>query len=438
MSETTTKSGFKLLTESSTPAVVGKAWWNESLQLAKGGDVRRVMIGVVGAFVAMQVVSGVCGVVGMGMNALSSGGGDSTQRSRQRALAMQQQHGWTFGAADEAFALQFAGERNAPGSLRDVVARMPAALAPRNPALAPSYVPTLFQAATATPTAPTSADLRGGNTETALADVLPVINSPAMQAASTDARWLKELLGKQWSDVAVVVDLAGAASVAFAAEVADRFDPVFCFDNWPHPRGVVPAHETLAAAATLTPVFEALKTARTGQEPPMFVLDRNRLSPYVDQENTFDNRSLARLPSAETLTRLGIKHVFYIAPNVSNPVDLDDVNADLVAWAAAGLDVRTIDFSEWYSVDADADVLFAQRYNLYTAKPKTPPPDQTPASSWRPQPRQTAFARTGTEHTVPVGFGEVPVVVAASGAVLGAVLYRSGTWNRTTSYSGGG
>ena len=426
---------FRLLTESNSPTVVGKAWWNESLQLAKGGDGRRVIIGVVGAFVGLQVVSGVCGVVGLAMADGGSSSGADTRTEKQRALAMQQQHGWTFGSADEARAMAFPGAVGGNSELRGRLPQLAADLAPKGPAWLPSYVPTLFQSTTATPTARTSEEVQSGGF-VPLADVIVPIKTAAMDFAGTDGRWLKQLLGTQSGDCAVVVDLAGPASVAFAAEIADKFDPVFCFDNWPHPRGVVRAHETLAAAATLQPVFDQKKAARTGKEPPAFVLDRTRLTSYVDEASTFDNRSMARLPSAETLTKQGIKHVFYIAPAGSTPVELDDVNSDLVAWAAAGIDVRTIDFNDWYAVTDDADGVFALRYGLFTSKSPATPVSPTASSSWRPAARSTSFAMAGGPHIVPAGFGEVPVVVSvAQGVVLGSLLYRSGSWNRASSSS---
>ena len=437
-----TNGAFRLLTESNTPTVVGKAWWNESLQLAKGGDGRRVIIGVVGAFVGLQVVSGVCGVVGAVMSDGDSSSGSDTRTEHQRALAMQQQHGWTFGSADEARAMAFPGAIGGNAELRGRVPQLAADLAPKGPAWLPSYVPTLFQSTTATPTAASSEEVKAGSF-VPLADVIVPIKTPAMDVATTDGRWLKQLLGTQSGNVAVVIDLAGPASVAFAAEIADKFDPVFCFDNWPHPRGVVRSHETLAAAATLQPVLDQKKAARTGKEPPAFVLDRTRLTAYVDEASTFDNRSVARLPSADALVRAGIKHVLYIAPAGSTPIDLDDVNGDLVGWAVAGLDVRTVDFSDWYQVRGNPDAIFALRYGLFTSQPPVGPVAPTPASSWTPVARSTSFAVAGSPaHVVPAGFGTVPVVVSvAQGVVLGALLYRSGSWNRASSSSwsfGGG
>ncbi len=441
MNTPATNGAFRLLSETNTPSVVGKAWWNESLQLATGGDGRRVIIGVIGAFVGLQVVSGVCGVVGAIAN--SGGSSDATTRTeKQRALAMQQQHGWTFGSAAEARSMAFAGVVGGNAELRGRLPQLAADLAPKGPAWLPSYVPTLFQSATATPTARSTEEVQAGSF-VALADVIVPVKTPAMDAAATDGRWLKQLLGTQSGNVAVVVDLAGPASVAFAAEVADLFDPVFCFDNWPHPRGVVRAHETLAAAATLQPVFTQKAALRTGKEPPIFVLDRTRLAPYVDEASTFDNRSMARLPGADVLLRAGVKHVVYIAPAGSTPVDLDDVNGDLVGWAAAGLDVRTVDFHDWYDGSDGSDAVFAMRYGLFTSKAPTTPVSPTTASSWAPTARNTSFAVAGSPtHKVPAGFGEVPVVVSiAQGVVLGSLLYRSGSWNRASSSSwsfGGG
>src|SRR5689334_23419108 len=53
-------------------------------------------------------------------------------------------------------------------------------------------------------------------------------------------------------------------------------------DNWPHPKGVVPAHQTLAAAAYFQPLFA--KRAGVGS-PPMLVLDRRRLAAYTDDRS---------------------------------------------------------------------------------------------------------------------------------------------------------
>lgn len=421
-------SGFRLLTEANTPTVIGKAWWSQSLQLSREGDVRRLLIGGAAAFVGLQMVGGVCAVAG----AIFDGDGGSNpdvRREKRDALALQQQYGWNFGAVGESGVMPFEGGHS--GVLdKASVERLAVALAPKNPALMPLYVPTLFQSVTARPTNQAHEEARNSGF-VSLADVLTPMTTPAMGQAMSEATLFKTLLGDSFAGTAVVVDLDGPASVAFAAELSNRFDPVFCFDNWPHPRGVVRAHETLAAAGTLLPTFEQNAALRPANAPPVFVLDRRRLSPYVDEENTFDNRSIARLPGADALKRLGIVRVFYIAPDIATVIDLDDVNEDLVAWAAAGIAVRTIDFDDWRGINTDtADATFAAQYGVPPPAGASPTP--TRASAWRPASRTSAFVA----HTRPPVFGQVPVVVdIAAGAVLGSVLYRSGSWNRVSSSS---
>jgi hypothetical protein len=425
-------SGFRLLAEANTPTVIGKAWWSQSLQLSRAGDVRRLLIGGAAAFVGLQMVGGVCAVAGAIVNGGSDDGASNpdVRREKRDALALQRQYGWNFGAVGESATMPFEGGHT--GLIdRASIERLAVALAPKNPSLMPLYVPTLFQAITARPTNQTHEEARNTGF-VSLADVLTPMTTPAMGQAMSEATLLKTLLGDSFEHTAVVVDLDGPASVAFAAELSNRFDPVFCFDNWPHPRGVVRAHETLAAAATLLPTFEQNAVLRPQNAPPVFVLDRRRLTPYVDEENTFDNRSVARLPGADVLMRLGIKRVFYIAPDGASVVDLDDVNEDLVVWhAAAGIPVRTVDFDDWRGINTEtAAATFAAQYGVPPPAGASPTP--TRASSWTPASRTSPYVA----HSRPPVFGQVPVVVdIAAGAVLGSVLYRSGSWNRVSSSS---
>ena len=91
----------------------------------------------------------------------------------------------------------------------------------------------------------------------------------------------------------------GPLSVALAAALAPRFCPVFTFDNWPHPLGVVPSHLTLGACLYYLPLFRRrAPMTRPQPAPPLFVLDANRLNPYRDQPDQFDNRYVAPVPSA--------------------------------------------------------------------------------------------------------------------------------------------
>ena len=93
--------------------------------------------------------------------------------------------------------------------------------------------------------------------------------------------------------------------MALAAALAARFCPVFTFDNWPHPLGVVPSHLTLGACLYYLPLFLEAAQTRPQPAPPLFVLDANRLDPYRDQPDQFDNRYVAPVPSAAAPARRG-------------------------------------------------------------------------------------------------------------------------------------
>ena len=73
---------------------------------------------------------------------------------------------------------------------------------------------------------------------------------------------------------------------------------------------VVPSHLTLAAALYFAPLLEDLK--HSGPRPPVFVLDSNRLAPYIDAADDFDNRYIVELPDAQAFGRLGIRYLLYV------------------------------------------------------------------------------------------------------------------------------
>ena len=430
-------SKFRLLTEVNTPTVVGKSWWNKALKLSRGGDARRNAMFIIGAGAAFMVLPPLASAV--------FGDDDddevSTTTLRKSALDLQRQNGWSFGVADEARTLQFVGSVADP-TFRQRFSRLTSDLAPSNPRHQSMFVPTLFQSLSESPPSAPSTEDAVHTGFVPLADVIQPVQTVAMANAAVDAKWLRSAFNARTGGFAVIVDLPGPEAVAFAAELADTFDPVFLFDNWPHPRGVVPAHMTLAAAVALQDRFAQAKLTRPTSAPPLFVLDRNRLAPYTDEANQFDNRSLARLPGAAGLQAIGVNRVLYVAPFNGRVIDSDDVNEDLLFYGASGLDVRAVQLADYYlagSADAAAD-LFASRYGL----PQTPPPPPaapTLSSLWVPTPRASAFsggqqASMAPSHPRPAGFGEVPVVInAASGLMMGALLYRAGSWNQRSGSS---
>jgi hypothetical protein len=142
-------------------------------------------------------------------------------------------------------------------------------------------------------------------------------------------------------DTAVIIDAPGPEAAAAGAALAAEFDPVFMFDNWPHKRGVVPSHLTLAATLYFAPMLDDLKAAPSAHRPPVFILDSNRLAPYFDAADEFDNRYTIEMPEADAFRKLGIRHLLYVTGQV-RPTELDDLNDDFVALASHGVDVKLL------------------------------------------------------------------------------------------------
>jgi hypothetical protein len=185
---------------------------------------------------------------------------------------------------------------------------------------------------------------------------------------------------------AVLVDLPGPESVAFAAGLAERFEPVFTHDNWPHPLGVVPAHLTLAAVVYYQSVFKQLAQRSRPPVPPVFVLDRQRLAPYTDPYSQFDNRYVARMPTANQFRELGIQHVLYIVPGGNTPAqELDDLNEDFLAWRAAGLDVKLVAASDFRPDPTEPPLPATSTSQPPTTDGGTPAPTVASTSSSTPR-----------------------------------------------------
>jgi hypothetical protein len=252
---------------------------------------------------------------------------------RRDALEMQRTEGWDFGADGDEIALEDDAESFDPG-LFDTLA---ADLRPRQARWRPFYIPTLFAAAASDPTS-------GDNTP--LREVLHPIDTPSMNEAYHQGRAIGAIMAQAPAGRLVLVDVQGPEAVALATGMSRDAEPVFLFDNWPHPRGVVPSHRTLAATAHHRDELVRNADTRSGAAPAVCVLDRARLSPYVDDSGAFDNRYMARVPPAEKLKALGIVQVLYVVDTPDTP-DSDDLNADFVAYEADGIEVRKVARSDF-------------------------------------------------------------------------------------------
>lgn len=436
------------------PGIVGARWWHKGLADApKDASRRNAILAALGAV-------GLVGVAAAIAVAADGCSDDETAVQRKRALDMQRTFGWSFGAAQES--VTFDGESKKPFD-RAALARMSTDLRPADEGARAYYVPALFESPSAVPTLVAEGDPAS---ITPLGNVLRPIFTPAMDRAYRSGKALASLLlaartdSGLGRDIAVIVDLDGPESVAFAAGAAEAFDPVFTFDNWPHPRGVVKAHLTLAAAAYYQPLFAR---SYLGPRATMFVLDRQRLSPYSDDATQFDNRHVARLPSADALLDRGVRHVLVVVPTERDTTESDDLNDDFVAFRSRRLSVGLMaanvfaadpaeskpanETEDWppyyYGGRAASHGWFWNDYpwglppGPAPVEPSAPRPGKLYVPTQRATPFSSGSASSGVS-PIPDGFGTVPVVVAlGTGVILGAALSRSGSWNRASGGYGG-
>lgn len=350
------------------PELIGARWWHESMALA---DVsRRKLLQNLGLLVV--AADGVGGIGYAIWRAFAR-----TERITGPSIDIQRDRGWNLGAGS--IDIPFAQETDARGNAdwRKNVDRLAHELSPHNTPVVPYYVPTLFGSLSE----PANESLR---------NAMRPMRSPPMDAAEGVGRALMSILrDRAAKNLAVIVDLSGPESVAFAAGACALLDTVFVFDNWPHPLGVVPSQQTLAATINYFPTFRETSPDRTADAPPLFILDRNRLNPYGGSANQFDNRYVARLPPVAGFKTLGIQHVLYITPD-AKAIELDDLNADFVALASAGIEIMTLAVTDppaWSSVRTHQPVTRSTIFNGVGPEKKVPndfaiasvdvPPDST-------------------------------------------------------------
>lgn len=426
------------------PAIVGARWWNNAVLAAPNAGRREALMALaVGGGVLAAVMGGL--FVAGAVAAVASSGSDEDDVAKD-SLEMQRRYGWSFGSNAEK--LTFDGIVTTPFD-RSTLPSLPSDLAPAQASLKPYYQPALFQSALESPK---EADPTSTAPTAPLKDALTPIFTPAMETAYARGKALASLFEGVPQDTAVIVDLPGPESVAFAAGMAERFDPVFTFDNWPHPRGVVPAHLTLAAACYYRPLFVRVAASRKAPAAPVFVLDRDRLAAYTEDSEKFDNRYLAKLPSGEALRALGVKQVLYVASGADTgqpPQELDDLNVELIAYEGAALDVKTAlaaDFqgqggaSHYYGGSEETHLSFWDNYAWHSL-PKKPGARAAVGVSkgfaYQPSARSTLFgAASAPAPARPSGFGAVWITTSrSSGQVVRCNFGRSGSWSRS---SGGG
>lgn len=395
--------------------------------------------------------------LGIGVAALAALAGCSSEEVKELdALEAQKQGGWDVGDTNDQ--LVFIGATTQDSKRSDgwkaylQPAKMLEAIRPKNSAYAAWQMPTLFQALEQ----PTLASqMRPVATEETI-DVHG--RARALGSLVTSVEDPKETL--------LVIDVPGPYASAAAAGLAAFAEPVFYYDNWPHPKGVVPSHITLGAALFYAQELEEKKKERDeSKAPAALILDSFRIQEDPNQDLFFDNRYFVTLPSADDLKKAGIKRVVYVPLN-ETANESDDLNDAMVEYEEAGLAITQVPLAS-FERDPDAEVAEddptggyyyggSQRHHTYfythyplfiwfpipsygwsratSAPPRTRPP------SYKPRARPTMFssrttgAGRGVGRTKPTGFGRVSTRMDKSGRILGT---RSGSTGRYRSGGGG-
>ncbi|HXU03240.1 MAG TPA: hypothetical protein VN903_19875 [Polyangia bacterium] len=447
------------------PGGEGARWWNQAMDASRAGwlaDPERRNILLKGLLWGGVAVGGIAYFKYLNSHDDDDGGGAIETVD---AIDLQRQTSWDVGDVDRGFTVSDGATKDVADSDRWEMAlaggHLADLFAPPESRLRPFYSRTLFQAP----------DHAAGRS---LHRYIAPIHNAAMDDAYDRGRALAEMfeaVGRP-ADTALVIDLPGPEAVALAAGLADLFSPVFTFDNWPHPRGVVPSHRTLDAALYYLPRFESAADKRGWVSPPAFVLDADRLAHYRDAVADFDNRYVVSLPSFEALTGLGVTHLMYVT--ASDPVqELDDLNGALAAYEVAGLSVRavaTADFQpdqdvalgrigrigrtavpdagvgpsvsrhyRYSGYHTGAHVHFWHDYGWYQTGPvagvrrSVPAPipaAPSRASTYRPAPRATMFANRaiGVGVAKPSMFGRITTRASSGGSSF--YSGRSGSFGR--------
>lgn len=418
--------------------LVGSKWWNESMGSSAPVDERRRQTLFAVGGLALLMFAPVCLCSRCGGGSASS----DEDEKMQKSLELQQNFGWSFGA--EETALVFDGASATPYD-PTTLATLAGAVEPKN-RFRTEHRRTLFDAADASPklTRPANAPVFQP-----LRQAMKPHFGPSMDAAYQRGLALASLFETPGDDILVVIDLPGPDAVAFAAGFAQAAEPIFTFDNWPHPLGVVPAHQTLASVVYYRPLFQ--KAAATPRKLSAFVLDRNRLAAYADDGSKFDNRYIARLPAASALTSANVKHVLYVAPDSAEVQERDDLNDDFVGYERAGIDVRVVasgdfnpDSSKVYVGTGSPEYHYGGSpdthwgfWGIYgwrrTTRRYTQSSYLPPSSRYRVTPRATSFPGISSAKTTPTGFGHARVNVSrASGLVTSPSFGRSGSYGRSS------
>jgi hypothetical protein len=448
-------------------------WWEESIT-RREANLRLAKLGTLAALLSVSGITQGCG------------DDDDGVVEENDALDLQKKEGWSVGAESNTISLPDVTGLDSKGSLSWSTYldsnELLKAYAPKRGEWNPFVVATLVQSLS----------------QPTLKSQIKPICTPEMKEAYSRGLGMRELLKRSNNpeSILLIADLDGKESVAFAAAMSEVADVVLGFDNYPHPKGTVKSHEVLGALVYYAAEVETKKQKRSDKATPAILLDSRRLTAPQDTEKEFDNRYVAKIPTADKLQSLGIKSVMYLSPSESQTAELDDLNDDFATFKEKGIPVTmlaaanfkpTLPIAAAATPDAKPEEIeqakkvpttetapsgqvtniyhyggspfffpwFFWSYPMFMPSPFFYPsfnygyygsrvPSRISRPTYQPVRRPTAFAsRTtgglaGVGKTKPSGFGRVSTNVNRSGSrSLGTRSSSSGSWGRSGGFSGG-
>lgn len=247
-------------------------------------------------------------------------------------------------------------------------------------------------------------------------------------------------------EVAVILDLPGPLAVAAATGMSAYFEPVLTMDNLPHPAGVVPSAQTLAALVHWRPELVQSRAGRNTGAPPLFVLEGDRLAPYGNESDRFDNRSVVRLPDVAGFKTLGATRILYVRQRRGQVAEADDLNPLFLACAAADIEVRhlaleSVDQQTPAATTAEratsgSSMWFWTNYGWGRPSSMMASPADDPDAGYRSSPRPMS-------QTTSSGFARLDGGQRRSGEVLDRLTRPApsssggGSWKRSHTHSSG-
>ena len=160
------------------------------------------------------------------------------------------------------------------------------------------------------------------------------------------------------ADTMWIVDLRGAASVAFGATLSQslrgKIAPVMTFNNWPAEREVIPTEQTLAALVSMSPRHLAPTDVVT---TPVFLLDAFRLAHREDEPDpeAIDNRYIllpSDFPDPATLRAAGIRRIVYVVEErATASTEEDDLHELALDYQQAGIGISLVDLRTLAQLD---------------------------------------------------------------------------------------